>query len=105
MGYGATGPCDPIAPGYLCPLQRASNRFDSPWEEAQPRFGATLDGVMRLQETLEPRARQAPDGPKEGGTQSTDISVINRRVLLAPALPRDAEQEDEENAKQSVAHS
>src|SRR5919202_6095888 len=52
---------------------------------------------------LEPRARQAPDGPKEGGTQSTDISVINRRVLLAPALPRDAEQEDEENAKQSVA--
>ena len=33
--------------------------------------------------------RQAPDGCKEGGTQPTDISVINRRVLLAPALPID----------------
>jgi hypothetical protein len=33
--------------------------------------------------------RQAPDGCKEGGTQSTDSSVINRRILLAPALPID----------------
>jgi hypothetical protein len=31
--------------------------------------------------------RQAPDGGKEGGNQPTDISVINRRVFLAPALP------------------
>ena len=34
-----------------------------------------------------PRARQAPDGRQSGGTQSTDISRINRRVLLAPPLP------------------
>jgi hypothetical protein len=60
---------------------------------------------MRRQETLEPRARPAPDGPKEGGTQPTDISVSNRRVFLAPALPMDTGQEDEERAKTSVAHS
>jgi hypothetical protein len=74
-------------------------------EETQPRFGATLDGVKRLQETLVPRARQAPDGRKEGGTQSTDISMINRRLLLAPPLPMDVVQEDKENAKKSVANS
>ena len=105
VGYCATGPCDPIAPAYLSTLERAANRFDLPWEEAQPRFGATLGGVMRLQETLEPRARQASDGPKSGGTQFTDSSVINRRVLLAPALPMDADQEDKEHAKTSVAYS
>ena len=33
--------------------------------------------------------RQAPDGGKEGGSQPTDSSVINRRVFLAPALPVD----------------
>jgi len=60
---------------------------------------------MRRQETLEPRARQASDGPKEGGTQSTESSVINRRALLALALPLDADYEDKENAKTSVANS
>src|SRR5262245_39898330 len=79
--------------------------FARPSAEARPRFGATLDGVQRLQETLVPRARQAPDGRQEGGTQSTDISLINRRLFLAPALPLDTGQEDEENAKISVAHS
>jgi hypothetical protein len=63
-------------------LQRTS-------EEAQPRCGVALDGVKRLQETRVPRARQAPDGRKSGGRQPTDISRINRRVLLAPALPMD----------------
>jgi hypothetical protein len=57
--------------------------------EAQPRFGVTLGSVKRPTGTLVPRVRQAPDGCKEGGTQPTDISVINRRVFLAPALPRD----------------
>src|SRR6267154_2252434 len=56
-------------------------------EETQPRCGGTLGGVMRPQGTLVPRLRQAPDGGKEGGNQPTHISVINRRVLLAPALP------------------
>jgi len=36
-----------------------------------------------------PRARQAPDGRTEGGTQPTESSVINRRIFLAPALPMD----------------
>src|SRR5262245_56848116 len=44
---------------------------------------------MRPTGTLVPRMRQAPDGGKEGGSQPTDISVINRRVLLAPAHPID----------------
>jgi hypothetical protein len=52
-----------------------------------------------------PRARQAPDGRKEGGTQATDSSLINRRRLLAPPLPMNAVQEDEENATTSVANS
>ena len=61
--------------------------------ETQPRFGVTLGGVMRPKGTLVPSMRQAPDGGKEGGTQPTDISVINRRVLLAPALPIDETKE------------
>jgi hypothetical protein len=56
-------------------------------EETQPRCGVTLGGVRRPTGTLVPRRRQAPDGCKEGGSQPTDISVINRRVFLAPALP------------------
>jgi hypothetical protein len=58
-------------------------------EETQPRCGGTLGGVMRPQGPLVPRMRQAPDGGKEGGSQPTDSSVINRRVFLAPALPID----------------
>jgi hypothetical protein len=42
--------------------------------------------VKRLQHTLVPRARQAPDGRKEGGSQPTESSTINRRLFLAPAL-------------------
>jgi hypothetical protein len=63
---------------------------------------------MRLKETRVPRERQAPDGPKEGGSQSTDISVINRRLFLAPALPIDDEHRDEEeedHVKKSVPNS
>jgi hypothetical protein len=43
--------------------------------------------------------RQAPDGCKEGGTQPTDISVINRRVLLAPALPIDKRKNSDADVK------
>ena len=47
-----------------------------------------------------PRARQAPDGGKEGGSQATNLSVINRRLLLAPSLPMDKRHWDEdENVK------
>jgi transposase len=58
-----------------------NNTAGWPWlsEEAQPRCGATLDGVKRLKETLGPRARPAPDGRTSGGTQPTDISRITRR--------------------------
>jgi hypothetical protein len=59
-------------------------------QETQPRFGGTLDGVKRLQQTLVPRARQAPDGRKEGGSQPTESRRINRRLFLAPALAMDA---------------
>jgi transposase len=48
--------------------------------ETPPRCGAALDGVKRLQHTLVPRARQAPDGRQEGGSQPTDSSRINRRL-------------------------
>jgi hypothetical protein len=39
-----------------------------PAEEAQPRCGATLDGVPRPVGILVPRGRPAPDGGKYGGT-------------------------------------
>jgi hypothetical protein len=58
-------------------------------EETQPRCGVALDGVQRLQEP--PRAeREAGTRRTQGrGTQPTESSVINRRLLLAPALPMD----------------
>jgi hypothetical protein len=74
-------------------------------DETQPRCGGTRDGVTRRHQTPVPRARQAPDGRQEGGTQSTHSRRSNRRLLRAPPLPMDAVQEDEEQAKQSVAHS
>ena len=49
-------------------------------EEAQPRCGATLDGVKRPVGILVPRVRQAPDGGTSGGRQPTDISRINRQI-------------------------
>src|SRR5262249_61951816 len=57
VGYGATGPCDPIAPAYLLTLHRAYNRFEYPLVEEQPLVGATLVGVVMLQELLHPTAR------------------------------------------------
>ena len=53
--------------------------FERLSEEAQPRCGVILGSVKRPQGMLVPRVRQAPDGGKEGGSQPTDISVINRR--------------------------
>jgi hypothetical protein len=49
-------------------------------EEAQPRCGATLDGVTRPIGILVPRGRPAPDGRKSGGRQPTEIRRINRRI-------------------------
>ena len=47
---------------------------------AGPVFRAIHDDVRRrLRSTLVPRVRQARDGSQYGGTQTTDISRINRR--------------------------
>jgi len=44
--------------------------------------------------------RQAPDGCKEGGTQPTESSRINRRFFLAPPLfMRKGEKKDEDLKK------
>jgi hypothetical protein len=57
-------------------------------EEAPPRGGGTRGGVRRLVGRRRgPRARQAPDRRQSGGSQPTESSRINRRVLLAPTLP------------------
>ena len=63
---------------YWC-LKRSAG-CQHPLEEAQPRYGVTLDGVTRPTGILVPRVRQAPDGYKEGGNQPTDSSKINRRL-------------------------
>ena len=52
------------------------------WRRRSPGKGATLVGVTRLgcdRQTLVSRPRQAPDGDKQGGTQPTNTSMINRR--------------------------
>jgi hypothetical protein len=50
-----------------------------PRRRRSPGDGATLVGVTRLRQILVSRPRQAPDGHKQGGTQPTNISMINRR--------------------------
>jgi hypothetical protein len=57
---------------------------------ARPRDGVTRDGVTRPAGIRVPRVRQAPDRPTSGGSQPPEISVINRRVFLAPPLPMDS---------------
>jgi hypothetical protein len=58
----------------------ATARSDTdPRQRRSPGEGAILVGVMRLRQTLVSRPRQAPDGYKQGGTQPTNISMINRR--------------------------
>src|SRR2546428_149935 len=50
-----------------------------PRRRRSPGDGAPLVGVTRLRQILVSRPRQAPDGHKQGGTQPTNISMINRR--------------------------
>ena len=97
----------PITPSILrpsWPWMAPPPGFSSPSAEVQPRYGATLVSVKRVN-ILAPRARQAPDGYKEGGSQPTASSRINRRVLLAPPLAMDAMKQEKANAKHSVANS
>src|SRR5262249_57604881 len=105
VGQCSGGSADAIARDHGKPRSHFHSVFDRPSAETQPRCGVALDGVKRLKQTLVPRARQAPDGRKEGGSQSTDISRINRRLFLAPPLPMHAGQKDEEHAKESVTSS
>jgi transposase len=70
----------PKAERRLLVCSQSTTRFSRLSEEAPPRCGATLGSVTRPQGTLVPRMRQAPDGGKAGGSQPTEISVINRRV-------------------------
>jgi hypothetical protein len=79
---GAMATQVPITPSGRVTACHCTPNFEGcqrPSEETPPRGGVALDGVKRRKETLVPRSRQAPDGPKEGGSQPTDISVINRR--------------------------
>ncbi len=55
--------------------------------ETPPRCGATRVGVTRPTGILGPRVRPAPDGRTSGGTPSTAIRRIHRRMFLAPSLP------------------
>jgi hypothetical protein len=87
-GHGPTSGSHTLTPKDAPTINRPpADGFQCASEAAQPRCGATRDGVKRPPGILVPRARQAPDGCQSGGTQSTEISRINRRVVLAPALP------------------
>ena len=54
--------------------------------ERPPRCGALRGGVKRRQATRGPRARQAPDGHTEGGSQPTAIRLITRRDDWRPLV-------------------
>ena len=79
----------PQAERRLLVAAKALQRASVSRQRRSPGGVDTLGGVRRPQGTLVPRVRQAPDGDTEGGNQPTDISMINRRVFLAPALPRE----------------
>ena len=79
----------PQAERRLRVCRQSAPRFSRLSAEAPPRCGATLGSVTRPHGTRGPRMRQAPDGGQEGGTQPTAISVIHRRVFLAPPPPID----------------
>jgi len=55
--------------------------------DAAPVWGNPRRRSEACQRIRVPRARQAPDGRTEGGTQPTESSRINRRLFLAPPLP------------------
>jgi transposase IS116/IS110/IS902 family protein len=78
-------------------------RFPRLAEAAQPRCGATLDGVRRPVGIREPRVRQAPDGCTSGGRQPTDIRRINRRLdglrLCRWITPRRGQEHEEHRLK------
>jgi hypothetical protein len=70
------------APDGLKPVSWERHRgpaFPRPSAEAPPRWGVTLGRVKRPNGLLVPRVRPAPDGCPSGGTQPTDIRVLNRR--------------------------
>jgi len=58
-----------------------------PRRRRSPGDGATLVSVKRLQQILVSRQRQAPDGHKQGGTQPTNTSMINRRGYWLRLFP------------------
>jgi hypothetical protein len=62
---------------FTCPLQTGCQGHR---QRRSPGGDATLDGVKRPIGILAPRVRQAADARTSGGTQSTDISRINRRL-------------------------
>ena len=70
-------------------MDRSGRGFQRRSAEVPPRCGVTRGGVRRPQGMRVPRMRQAPDGGQEGGSPPTARSVINRRLFLASALPRD----------------
>ena len=76
---------DPVrAYGLVCHILR---RFAKGHEQRRSPGLVSPSAAFRAPTgTLVPRVRQAPDGCKEGGTQPTDSSRINRRLFLAPPL-------------------
>jgi hypothetical protein len=73
-------PLIPYPPSPDWPRTESHRNINTPSEEVQPRYGATLAGVTRPLGTLVPRLRPAPDGDTSGGRQPTAIRRINRRM-------------------------
>ena len=62
MGHCETGSSETVKPTNDCHETQTSDGLPRLSAEAQPRYGATLDGVTRPPGILVPRLRQAPDG-------------------------------------------
>jgi hypothetical protein len=100
LGHAPCWDTQGLKPAAGC--SQGTPRCSRPSAATQPRGGATLGGVRRPQGPLGPRRRPAPDGGTAGGSQPTDISRINRRILLAPPLPMSRGQQHHEDLKKSA---
>src|SRR5689334_18868623 len=92
VGHGQGGPGHPVRRRSIIlarmPQNSATRKGANVQRERRSPGGVSPSAALRGSERIrEPRQRQAPDGGKEGGSQPTESSRINRRVLLAPALP------------------
>jgi hypothetical protein len=75
------------APGPLAPAPATPQGADVPQKRRRPGVGSPAAACRGVARSRGPRARQAPDGGQEGGSQPPASRRSNRRLFRAPPLP------------------